>query len=310
MSINWNNIRAIDGQREGFEELVCQLAGQEKIAKQVQFTRIGKPDGGKECYWELSNGDIHCWQAKYFINSLSDNQWTQVDKSVKTAIDNHPKLMKYCIAIPVDRPDGKGRGKSMLQKWKDHVAGWKKYASSKKIKVSFEYWGKHELDTRLRKPENEGLIYYFFNEAELTDNWFDTKNQESIDALGVRYTPELNFDLPFLRFHNGFTRDQWFSDQINGHYEALLDKRRKANFRDKRKELEGKISILDDAIEVFRKHYENITFSGVNAIPFDVIRYELKSINEAVGSISDLFYQWREEEENAKKKKRTESAII
>ena len=119
MSINWHNIRAIEGQREGFEELVCQLAGQEKIEKQVQFTRIGKPDGGKECYWELSNGHIHCWQAKYFINSLSDNQWTQVDKSVKTAIDNHPKLKKYYIAIPVDRPDGKGRGKSMLQKWKD-----------------------------------------------------------------------------------------------------------------------------------------------------------------------------------------------
>lgn len=26
MNINWNNIVAIDGRREGFEELVCQLA--------------------------------------------------------------------------------------------------------------------------------------------------------------------------------------------------------------------------------------------------------------------------------------------
>ncbi|MBK8562702.1 MAG: hypothetical protein IPN76_05005 [Saprospiraceae bacterium] len=66
MTINWNNIRAIEGQREGFEELVCQLAGQEKIETQVQFIRIGKPDAGKECYWELTNDEIHCWQAKVF----------------------------------------------------------------------------------------------------------------------------------------------------------------------------------------------------------------------------------------------------
>ena len=117
--------------------MVCQLAGQEKIPNQVLFTRIGKPDGGKECYWELTNGDIHSWQAKYFTNSLSDNQWTQVDKSVTSAIDNHPKLKKYYIAIPVDRPDGKARGKSMLQKWKDYVTKWEKYAASKKMKVSF-----------------------------------------------------------------------------------------------------------------------------------------------------------------------------
>lgn len=303
MSINWNNIRAIEGQREGFEELVCQLAGQEKIAKQVLFTRIGKPDGGKECYWELSNGDIHCWQAKYFINSLSDSQWVQVDKSVKTAIDNHPKLKKYYVAIPVDRPDGKGRGKSMLQKWKDHVAAWERYALSKEMKVSFDYWGKHELEIRLRKPENEGLIFYFFNEAELTKHWFDTKNQESIDALGGRYTPELNFDLPFLRFLDGFARDQKFSNQINTHYEAVLDKRRRAYLHAKRKELEGKIVHLDKAIATFRDGYENITFSGVDRIPFENIRYELKCIGEAVRAISGQFHEWREEADNAKKKK-------
>ena len=303
MSINWNNIRAIEGQREGFEELVCQLAGQENIPKQILFSRIGKPDGGKECYWELSNGDIHCWQAKYFTNSLSDNQWAQVDKSVKTAIDKNPKLKKYYIAVPVDRPDGKGRGKSMLQKWKDNVAAWEKYASSKKMKVTFDYWGKHELETRLRKPENEGLIYYFFNETELTDHWFDTKNQESIDALGGRYTPELNFDLPFLRFHDGFTRDQRFSDQINTYYEAVLEKRRRAYLGAKQKELEGNISSLDKAIESFREVYENIAFSGIDAIPFNTIRSELKCVDEAVRAISDQLYEWQKEEENAKKEK-------
>lgn len=295
LSINWNNIRAIEGQREGFEELVCQLAGKEVIPKQVLFTRIGKPDGGKECYWELSDGDIHCWQAKYFTNSLTDNQWAQVDKSVKTAIDNHPKLKKYNVVIPVDRPDGKGRGKSMLQKWKVHVETWKNYATSKNMKVTFEYWGKHELETRLRKPENEGLIYYFFNRTELSNQWFDTKNQESLDALGGRYTPELNFDLPFLRFYDGFTRDRKFSAQINSHYEAVLEKRRRASLRAKRKELEEKISSLDKSIEAFRKIYESIDFSGINIIPIDDIKSNLNCVDEAVRVISDQLYEWQKE---------------
>ncbi|MEQ9377988.1 MAG: ATP-binding protein [Imperialibacter sp.] len=303
MSINWNNIRAIEGQREGFEELVCQLAGQEKVPNQVLFTRIGKPDGGKECYWELGNGEKHCWQAKYFTISLSDNQWTQVDKSVKSAIDNHPKLKKYYIAIPVDRPDGKVRGKSMLQKWQDHVTEWEKYATSKKMKVSFEYWGKHELETRLRKPENEGLIYYFFNETELTDQWFDTKNQESIDALGVRYTPELNFDLPFLSFHDGLTRQRKFSNQINSHYEVVLEKRRRAYLRARQKELEEKTSSLDRAIKSLREVYEKIVFSGIGAIPFGDIKSQLKCVDEAAQAISNQLYEWQEEAESTKKEK-------
>ena len=148
----------------------------------------------------------------------------------------------------------------MFQKWENHVTEWKEYAKLNNMNISFEYWGKYELEARLIKPQNEGLIYYFFNETELTDQWFDTKNQESIDALGVRYTPELNFDLPFLRFYNGFTRDQEFCDQINTHYETVLEKRRRVSLSTRREYLEEKIFILNSNIETFRHVYENIVF--------------------------------------------------
>ena len=152
MSINWNNIGGVDGQREAFEELVCQLARLEKVEHQQKFVRIGKPDGGKECYWQLEDGTLQLWQAKYFTNSLLSNQWTQVEKSVKSAINAHPKLSHYYIAIPVDRPDGKVKGsKSMLQKWQTKVKKWTEYARSKSMDVQFIYWGKHELETRLIK---------------------------------------------------------------------------------------------------------------------------------------------------------------
>jgi hypothetical protein len=59
--MNWNNIGTIEkSQQNGFEEFVCQLAAKEKIPNQKKFVRIGKPDAGKECYWELEDGTLHC----------------------------------------------------------------------------------------------------------------------------------------------------------------------------------------------------------------------------------------------------------
>lgn len=55
MTLNWNNIRSIHNSlNDGFEELVCQLAAKESIKEQRHFQRIGKPDGGKECFWQLN----------------------------------------------------------------------------------------------------------------------------------------------------------------------------------------------------------------------------------------------------------------
>lgn len=303
MSINWNNIRAIEGQREGFEELVCQLAGQEKITDQIEFTRIGKPDAGKECYWQLRNGNIHCWQAKYFMNSLSDGQWAQLNKSVKNAIDNHPTLIKYYVTIPIDRPDGKAKGKSMLQKWKDHVTDWKKYALDKNMTVQFEYWGKHELEKRLRQPENEGLIYYFFNKTELTDTWFQSKNQDSVDALGGRYSPEINFKLPLFNFIDGINRDKKFSKQIDSFYEKVIDQYRRTYLSAKRNRLKQQIDSLDKAVKIFRKTYENLSFAGVSNIPFDSLKNKLGTISKNLEVIRYKYCEWRDEEEKSKEEK-------
>lgn len=57
------------------KELVCQLANRENISDKVSFWRVGRPDGGKECFCELKNGEIYAWQAKYFLSSLTPGQW-------------------------------------------------------------------------------------------------------------------------------------------------------------------------------------------------------------------------------------------
>ncbi|MCM0150019.1 hypothetical protein [Photobacterium galatheae] len=137
MTINWNNIRALDNsQNEGFEELVCQLARNESIPNKKKFIRKGKPDAGVECFWILDNGAEWAWQAKFFTSSLDETQWAQLDKSVKTVLDKHQNLNKFYIAIPNDPPDARIAGqKSMLEKWDERVKKWEGWASDKGLKV-------------------------------------------------------------------------------------------------------------------------------------------------------------------------------
>jgi hypothetical protein len=51
LPLNWLNIRSYNNsQNNAFEELVCQLAREEKIQNKASFIRVGAPDGGVEAY--------------------------------------------------------------------------------------------------------------------------------------------------------------------------------------------------------------------------------------------------------------------
>jgi hypothetical protein len=67
MNIEWNTLRAFNGDvKNGFEELVCQLARAEQISNKSKFIRVAAPDGGVEAYCVLSDNSEYGWQAKFF----------------------------------------------------------------------------------------------------------------------------------------------------------------------------------------------------------------------------------------------------
>ena len=102
-NLDWNNIRPINNsQKEGFEELVCQLARNDKFDNAKSFIRKGVPDAGVECFWILNNDTEICFQAKFFTPPLTSTQWGEVDESVRTAIEKHPNLSNIkasCISF-------------------------------------------------------------------------------------------------------------------------------------------------------------------------------------------------------------------
>ncbi|MFC5683161.1 hypothetical protein ACYE2N_04430 [Flavobacterium sp. MAHUQ-51] len=301
MAVNWNNIRPLNNSlNDGFEELVCQLAAREIISDQKTFWRMGKPDGGKECYWYFKNGDLHMWQAKYFTTSLTATQWTEIDKSIITAIDNHPKLKKYYVAIPIDMPDGKVKGKtSMLDKWKSSIVKWQDYANKKGIDLTFDFWGSSQLITRLAKKENEGLKYFWFNQEEFLDSWFNYKNQESTLALGARYTIDLNIELPIAKLFDGLARDENFKTQSDESYTTFIEKYRNIRISTDDVVLTENLSKLEQRINIIKKEYLSINFEGCNDLGFDDILEEIEMASELTDKILTRLYVMRSEKEKA-----------
>lgn len=197
--MNWRNIRTYNNsQNNAFEELVCQLARQEKQNGYKRFVRNGTPDGGVECFWELENGQKIAWQAKYVFDI--EGVITEADRSYSNALKSHVTMCKFVVAIPFDlsAPNYMKNGKqvkSALKKWEEKVAFWEEKAKEQNRNVKIVLWNASELLQRMMKPENEGMRYYWFNKEEFTNTWFQHQLENAIHDLGPRYSPELNVEL-------------------------------------------------------------------------------------------------------------------
>lgn len=206
INLDFANIRNHDGsQDKGFEELVCQLAHLMPPDNARYFVRKEGDggDGGVECYWKLNDDTEYAWQAKYFLDVITDNQWNEISKSVENALKKHPKLTRYYICLPRDWTDSrkmvKGkRVKSSWDKWIEHVAQWQQLACEKGMEVEFQYWCKHDISQMLQvdKPEFAGRVLYWFNKPIVSTEILVKIAEKSKKSLGERFTPEFHIDLP------------------------------------------------------------------------------------------------------------------
>lgn len=290
-NISWLNIRAFNNsQNSAFEELVCQLANEEVIPGKVDFRRIGAPDGGVEAYCKLEDESEYGWQAKYFL-TMGDSQWKQLEKSLKRAIDTHPNLVKYFVCIPLDRQDPRIPDQQwFMDKWNTKEKEWKAYASTLGRVVEFEYWGSSELLSRLAQEKNAGRMYFWFNKEEFSDEWFSEQLQSSIDSLGRRYTPELNFELDIAKHFDGLARNEKYQSQLMTLHHNFLIKIRKLY-----PELSGKEpSEYRTNLQMFsnetEKIYNEIEFSGAENINFSKLLYPLDQIRSLLSNFLSYLY--------------------
>lgn len=280
---------------------MCQLAREEEIERKKSFYRVGAPDSGVEAYCILNNGNEYGWQAKFF-DSMSDSQWRQLEDSFKTALEKHPNLVKYFICTPLDRQDPRiEKQKWFMDKWNEKIAEWVRFAKSKGREIEFEYWGSSELVDRLSLKKHEGRRYFWFNKEEFTDEWFSEKLDRSIDSLGNRYTPELNFALDIAKTFDGIARDAGFKKQFVKWYDELLKKSSNAinGLRDERlKEIrEG----IQNCLQKIQDEFDKIDFEEIQPINFKTNLQNCEDLRKNISKGLNKLYDLREKEKDQKK---------
>lgn len=212
-TIDWRAIRSHNGsQQGGFQQLCVGLAMDEKMEGTSFFTP-GDPDGGVDCYEVFEDDSERGWQAKYF-DSLGDSQFSELDESVRRALDTHGRLVQYIICIPMNLADPRKEGRIYAQdKWNQRVSKWKQWAKQREMNVEFALWGDSQLVSKLTQEKHARKRFYWFNDKVFDRQWFETRLKESIDTADDRYTPELHIQLNiaeqleyFARTRAGFER--------------------------------------------------------------------------------------------------------
>lgn len=216
-SFGWHQIRAWAGtQHAGFEQLCCQLFALEQPEAGATFTRNGRPDGGVECYWTTGAGDIHALQAKFFPSDLGQSQWAQVEESIKTALGCYPRLKHFRLCLPKDLPDERrDRVHSARFKWNAIIEKWTATARRQGRAVTFDLWDDHALGLRLNRDEHAGRVRFWFDQDRFDRAWFRRTYDRLRDAIGDRYRPDLDVDVPVRLILEGLGRTASFEQRLS-----------------------------------------------------------------------------------------------
>lgn len=301
MTLDWNSIRPLNGGRDkGFEELCAQLA-QAEVPSGSAFVRKGTPDAGVECYATLSDGTEWGWQSKY-VDDLGNSQWSQIDKSIKTALRKHPKLVRYFVCVPLDRADARiDRRKSAKDRWDDHVAKWSGWAFDLGMKVEFVYWGGHELVERLARPVHMGRLRFWFDVVGFDAPWFIARLDEAVNAAGPRYTPEVHVDLPIAWEFEAFGRTDRFFDREKARARRIREKLRAVQYSKGAGEptADAELAEMSSKVQAVLTAIGAIEVLATGPLPFTDISEQIQSAEIAAEELSRLLGD-REREFEAK----------
>ena len=227
-------IASVAGQRETFEELVCQIARRVPPKGSSEFRRIhgAGGDGGVEAVWLLKNGEEVGYQAKYYVTSAGID-WAAIDNSVDTALSTHSAMTTMHIAIacsltgPTRRRTKAGAPTvNGWREWDTRKAKWTANAAVLGRAVEFVPWTAPDLEELLTRPETIGLSDYWFGAIEMTPERLTAECQRTVDALEERYHPEDHVDVSTRSVFDGLLHNAALGQTIATTRAVLVDTRR------------------------------------------------------------------------------------
>ncbi len=195
--MNWTNFQTYnDAPTKAFEVLCNQLfenwCKNEYSSKITSFGIVNGTggDGGVESYTDLNNGDIVGMQAKWFPSAIGGSQINQIKKSIQTAMQIRPRIVRYIVCIPRDLGSitRKGRKTEDLR-WNELI----ETLNSQFPSLIIDLWNEARLVTELQKPSSAGIFRFWFGKSEISEEsaWFSFRKSKN-SWLSTKYVPELN----------------------------------------------------------------------------------------------------------------------
>ncbi|WP_454060861.1 hypothetical protein [Candidatus Nitrospira salsa] len=300
--IDFHEIRSHEGdKRKGFEELVCQLARREYSSEKGECRRVegAGGDGGVEVYWSLEDDTKHGYQAKYFLYT-KDIDWSQIDKSVKTAIEQHPELRKYTIALACDLTDKSGklrRGKTGWKHWDTHKTKWNEWAKAKEMDVEFIPWTKSDITDKLvSNTTHRGLILFWFNTNLFDQQWFTNIFERVKADLGERFQPEDHVEVDIAKAFEGLARSPAYLQFLSNWFNNIPDL---SDLHDAIKRLD---SVPDGQLtEYLENRYLKLKQTGKTVYSFNANPFPLRDWADTIASLIEAIQQidkWLHNQDN------------
>lgn len=221
IDIDFKNLRRIpEGNRDAFEELVCQIIERfvhlppqspHHVPTGSSFHRFegAGGDGGVECIWQLPSGKKRGYQAKLFTK-FSSSEKQQMAKSIKSAISNHPEIDQYTFLFPINLTGPTGKTKSPSKKNNNYQGG----SSTEKMTQWSEEWSKFSLINNqpmkiywLGKTSIVNLLLSLDQTDELRSYWFPGTHMDNTNEtiIGTMSSPHLLLPIQQGVNHSRFT---------------------------------------------------------------------------------------------------------
>ena len=308
-TIDFRTIRPHHGsQHSGFEEAVCQLAALE-TAPGLPFSRKGAgADGGLECYRVEADGSETGWQAKYFFE-FGNNQASQLTKSLNQAIAKHPKLSCFIVSLPFNLSDGRvGNRISERDRWNSWVQARAKAILPRSVAI--ELWDETQLIERLSRsePRYTGRRHYWFDLLHFTPDWYQTRFEITRQALGARYTPELNIELPIRCGLLAIARDPSFIEGLSRFADDIDEARHRAT-DDIARLLTGAPAAaaaadLDVQLRTMSRLIRTASIGPADLMPFNSWVQVLDEASKTLGTCSAAIWELRTQHDGDREKVR------
>ncbi len=213
-----------NSQSAAFEELCCQLAGDEQLTSDVVgFNRKGPgADGGIECFALHLDGSETGWQVKYYRDMAS--AISSLDESLDKALTTHPNMTRFIACFPIDLADSrKPNVTTALSRWESWRT--KRIAAAEAVNrpIEIERWDAFEIKKRLTasNPASAGRVLYWFHQVLFTSDWFSEKFERSKAGLGPRYSPENHVDLPIRRVIEATALDPRLYEELSAYSRSI-----------------------------------------------------------------------------------------